>query len=145
MARGVWAGGSRARFGSIWPVTFVFRLVCLRRLECISYCVNKMRECPKIKCVIVPYIEYCLGGPRAGGGAPSGGYTTTETCQRINPSNQWVSQHCAVSNDVWDAQGPEFEHVAWTHGRFIRRHEPPGKGAPCGGFTAIEVCQRIVL
>ena len=54
-------------------------------------------------------------------------------------------QHCAVSNDVWDAQGPEFEHVAWTHGRFIRRHEPPGKGAPCGGFTAIEVCQRIVL
>ena len=58
------------------------------------------------------------------GGAPSGDYTTTETCQRINPSNQWVSQHCAVSNDVWDAQGPEFEHVAWTHGRFIRRHEP---------------------
>ena len=105
-------------------VTFVFRLVCLRSLECISYCVNKMRECPKIKCAIVPYIEYCLGGPRAGGGAPSGGYTTTETCQRVNPSNQWVSQHCAVSNDVWDAQGPEFEHVAWTHGRFIRRHEP---------------------
>ena len=105
-ARGAWAGGSRGRFGSIWPVTFVFRLVCLRRLECISYCVNKMRECPKIKCAIVPYIEYCLGGPRAGGGAPSGGYTTTETCQRVNPSNQWVSQHCAVSNDVWDAQGP---------------------------------------
>ena len=66
-ARGAWAGGSRGRFGSIWPVTFVFWLVCLRRLEYISYCVNKMRECPKIKCVIVPYIEYCLGGPRAGG------------------------------------------------------------------------------
>ena len=36
----------------------------------------------------------------------------------------WVSKHCTVSNDVWGAQDPGLEHVAWTHGRFIRRHEP---------------------
>ena len=102
---------------------------------------KKMRGCPKINV----HSSVILNIGRAAGGAPSGDYTTTETCQSVNPSIQWVSQHCAVSNDVWDAQGPEFEHVAWTHGRFIRRHEPPGKGAPCGGFTAIEVCQRIVL
>ena len=59
---------------------------------------------------------------------PVGGYgvfVRHRDVPALQPASiQWVSEHCTVSNDVWDAQDPGLEHVAGTHGRFIRRHEP---------------------
>ena len=76
-------------------------------------------------------------------GAPCGGVTAMEACQRVTPS-----KHLGYPPTLGGDGGPMrrvgcLGEPAWSAKHSRGTHEPFAGGAPCGRVTATEACQRV--